>query len=176
MSKHNNHSLVLVLGGARSGKSAWAQQYVEEHFESYLFLATARVLDEEMADRVRRHKASRGPHWQLIEEPVEIARTLSTDCGRVEAVLVDCLTVWLGNVLLEKGGKEVERYQDGLLDALKTGERSLILVSNEVGMGIVPESPLGREFRDHAGRLNQRIAALADKVVLMVAGLPLFLK
>lgn len=176
MSRNLDRELILVLGGARSGKSSWAQKYTENHYGSYLFMATARVLDEEMAERVRLHKEGRGPQWELIEEPLEIAEALGNRCGHVEAVLVDCLTVWLGNVLLEKGQKEVFRYQDALPEALEARAGAVILVSNEVGLGIVPKSPLGREFRDHAGRLNQRMAAMADRVLMMIAGLPLFLK
>lgn len=175
-SQNTGNDLVLVLGGARSGKSSWAQRYAESRYDCYLFLATARILDEEMAERVRLHKASRGSQWQLIEEPLEIADVLRTGCNRAGAVLVDCLTVWQGNVLMEKGEEEVTRYQDDLLKALELRRRSVILVSNEVGMGVVPETPLGRGFRDHAGRLNQRLAAVADMVVFMVAGLPWYLK
>lgn len=171
-----NKELILVLGGARSGKSSWAQRYTEEQYHSYLFMATARVLDEEMSERIRVHKEGRGSQWDLIEEPLEIAEALKTRCGHVEAVLVDCLTVWLGNVLLERGEGEVSRYQNALLGALKVRTGAVLLVSNEVGLGIVPESRLGREFRDHAGRLNQRITEMADRVLMMIAGFPLFLK
>ena len=177
MTSHKSgNDLVFVLGGARSGKSSWARKHAESRYDSYLFLATARILDEEMAERVRLHKASRGPQWQLIEEPLEIADVLRTGCNGVGTVLVDCLTVWMSNVLLEKGEEEVVRYQDDLLNALETRTGSVILVSNEVGMGVVPETPLGRGFRDHAGRLNQRVAAVADTVVFLVAGLPWHLK
>ena len=170
------NELILVLGGARSGKSSWAQGHTEKHYRSHLFLATARILDQEMAERVRHHQASRGPHWGLIEEPLEIADALMNQCRHVEGVLVDCLTVWLGNVLVEKGENEVSRYQEGLLEALGARHGSVVLVSNEVGMGIVPATPLGRGFRDMAGRLNQKIVAMADRVVFLVAGLPMVLK
>lgn len=170
------NELILVLGGARSGKSSWAQGHTEAHYPSRLFLATARILDDEMAERVRQHRASRGPQWGLIEEPLEIAEALKNRCRHVEVVLVDCLTVWLSNVLVEKGENEVPRYQNELLEVLEARQGSVVLVSNEVGMGIVPETPLGRGFRDMAGRLNQKIAAMADRVVFLVAGLTMILK
>jgi adenosylcobinamide kinase/adenosylcobinamide-phosphate guanylyltransferase len=176
MSLHPEKELVLVLGGARSGKSSWALRHVEDHYRSYLFLATARVGDEEMAERVRLHKASRGPRWRLLEEPLDIAGALKTKCGHVEAVLVDCLTLWMSNLLLEKGEGEVPRYLDDLLKALAARDRAVVIVSNEVGMGIVPESALGRRFRDLAGLFNQRVAGIADRVVFLAAGLPMFLK
>lgn len=176
MPEEREKELVLVLGGARSGKSDWAQRYAEAGFPLRIFLATARVFDAEMADRVKRHKAARGPDWGLIEESLEIPGVLRRECRQGRVVLLDCLTVWLGNVLVEKGEDAVRPYMGSLLDGLRERSGPIILVSNEVGMGIVPETPLGRTFRDHAGRLNQRIAAAADRVVFMIAGLPMALK
>ena len=176
MSLLHEKPLVLVLGGARSGKSDVALKYAEEHFDSPLFLATARVLDEEMSERVRLHRAARGPHWHLLEEPLEMPDALKNRCERFDAVLIDCVTVWLGNVMIEKGEKQIGIYEDQLLEALSSRKQAIIIVSNEVGMGIVPESPMGRAFRDIAGRMNQKIAAMADKVILTVAGIPNFLK
>jgi adenosylcobinamide kinase/adenosylcobinamide-phosphate guanylyltransferase len=168
--------IVLVLGGARSGKSAWAQRYVEGTYRSRLFLATAEILDEEMEDRVRLHREARGPEWKLVEEPLDLAGALSGRCDGADAVLVDCLTVWLGNVMVKEGDAGVRPRREGLLRALESRTRSTILVSNEVGMGIVPEHRLGRAFRDEAGALNQAVARAADRVVLLAAGLPLWLK
>ena len=176
MAESFEKELVLVLGGARSGKSSWALSYVEEHYDSYLFLATAEVLDDEMADRIRLHKISRGPKWKLIEEPVKIVEALETKCAGVEAVLIDCLTIWLGNVLYKVSEEQILSYQDRLLNTLSRKRQNVIIVANEVGTGIVPENPLGREFRDLAGVLNQKIAKLADKVVFLIAGLPMCLK
>ena len=176
MSISSRKELVLVLGGARSGKSSWALHYTEENYLSYLFLATAQVQDEEMAERVRLHKESRGPKWNLLEEPLEIAEALKTKCNNFEAVLVDCLTIWLSNVLLNMGEESVGTYQRHLLNALAARNQNIILVSNEVGAGIIPDSPLGRKFRDLAGLLNQEVAELADRVIFMIAGLPMFLK
>ena len=176
MTHPDKKEIVLVLGGARSGKSSWALQYTENHYDSYIFLATAEVMDEEMADRVRLHKEVRGPKWRLREEPLEIAQVLETDVAGVEAILIDCMTIWLSNVLLKMGEEKVLGYQNALLEALARTHQSVIIVSNEVGSGIVPEHPLGRQYRDMAGSLNQKLAAAADKVVMTVAGLPIFLK
>ena len=171
-----NNELMLVLGGARSGKSGFAVRYIEDHYHSYLYLASAEIGDPEMAERVKHHRQERGPQWGLVEEPLEIAQALGNRCDGVEAVLVDCLTLWLSNVLLQKGEEAVPNYRQELIGALKTRNRAIVLVSNEVGLGIVPETHLGREFRDLAGRLNQEVAALADKVVFTVAGLPMVVK
>lgn len=176
MLESSRKELVLVLGGARSGKSSWALRYAEEHYEKCIFLATARLLDEEMAERVRFHKDSRGPKWKLVEEPLKVAEAIETKCGGADAVLIDCLTVWLSNVLLEMGEEQVLSYQDQLLHTLSKKRQGIIIVANEVGTGIVPEYVLGRKFRDLAGGLNQKIAALADKVAFTIAGLPMWLK
>lgn len=168
--------IVLVLGGARSGKSAWALNYAQKNYRSCLFLATAEVQDDEMAERIRRHQASRGPQWKLVEEPLHIDKALASLIAPDGVVLVDCLTIWLSNILLQKGREAITAHQDRLLNALSRRRQSVILVSNEVGTGIVPEHPLGREFRDLAGILNQKVAALADTVILTVAGIPLVLK
>ncbi len=171
-----NNELMLVLGGARSGKSGFAIRYIEDHYHSYLYLASAEIGDPEMAERIKHHRQGRGPQWGLVEEPLEIAQALGNRCDGVEAVLVDCLTLWLSDVLLQKGEEAVPNYRQELIGALKTRNRAIVLVSNEVGLGIVPETHLGREFRDLAGRLNQEVAALADKVVFTVAGLPMTVK
>jgi adenosylcobinamide kinase/adenosylcobinamide-phosphate guanylyltransferase len=176
MAKDGEKELVLVLGGAKSGKSSWALRYTESSYRSYLFLATAEVRDEEMRERVNRHRQQRSAEWQLLEEPLEVADALETKISGPEAVLIDCLTLWQTNVMLEKGEEQVGSYQGRLLDALDTRKQAIIIVSNEVGTGVVPEKALGRRFRDHAGELNQKVAALADRVVFVVAGLPLYLK
>lgn len=172
----NKKEIVLVLGGARSGKSTWALNHVQDHYDAYLFMATAEVNDREMAKRVRLHQAARGEKWRLIEEPLRLDQALENNCRHVDAVLVDCLTVWLSNVLLKEGKAAVRPYVEGLLDAVSNAAPSVVLVSNEVGSGIVPEHALGRDFRDLAGLLNRKMAALSDRVVLTVAGLPLYLK
>ena len=176
MSHIPGKEIVLILGGARSGKSSWALDYVEKNYHSYMFLATAEVMDEEMADRVDLHRKARGPKWQLREEPLEIADVLTSTGDGVEAILIDCMTIWLSNVLLKKGPEMVPVYQDALLEALVQSNQSVVIVSNEVGSGIVPEHPLGRQYRDMAGSLNQKLAAAAHQALLIVAGLPICLK
>lgn len=176
MKREPRKETLLVLGGARSGKSSWALRYVEGRYASPLFLATAQVLDEEMAERVRLHREARGPGWKVLEEPLAVPEALLCRCEGADAVLVDCLTVWLSNVMLQLGEARVGDFQADLGDALEKSPRSVILVANEVGTGIVPEHRLGRAFRDAAGLLNQRVAVLADRVVFLTAGLPLWLK
>ena len=176
MPESSAKELIFVLGGARSGKSSWALSYTEEHYGSYIYLATAEVLDEEMAERVRLHQESRSAKWGLLEEPLKIAEALETKCAGMDAVLIDCLTVWLSNVLIKMGDEQVAPYEDQLLKTFSKRKQAIIAVANEVGTGIVPEYALGRKFRDLAGTLNQRIAALADKVIYTIAGLPMCLK
>ncbi|MEO5376013.1 MAG: bifunctional adenosylcobinamide kinase/adenosylcobinamide-phosphate guanylyltransferase [Alphaproteobacteria bacterium] len=165
--------MTLVLGGARSGKSAYAESLVTAHGGAPLYLATAEAGDGEMERRIALHQERRGPAWRTIEAPVDLGAAL----GRVPEgapVLVDCLTLWLSNLML--AGREIDAEVDGLCAALANPSGPVVLVANEVGFGIVPDNALARAFRDHAGRLNQRVAALADRVVLVVAGLPLVVK
>jgi len=174
-----NPEVVLVLGGTRSGKSDWARRYCEEQYGTWLYLATAEPGDREMAERIDRHRRERGPAWGLVEEPRDICAAIRAASGNdqpIGVVLVDCLTVWLTNVLLTEGEGAVEGRVTELLGLLRDSPCALVLVANEVGMGIVPESALGRLFRDLAGMLNQRVAAAADRVVFVAAGLPLGLK
>lgn len=160
----------LVLGGARSGKSAYAERLCPA---GGVYVATAAPADHEMADRIRHHRARRGPAWTTIEEPLDLAGVLSMAApGR--PLLIDCLTLWLSNLL--EAGRDVAAETTTLTQALRAAATPVVLVSNEVGMGIVPSTPLGRAFRDHAGQLNQAVAAVADRVVLVIAGLPLVLK
>ena len=168
--------LVLVLGGSRSGKSSWALSHIEKNYDSYVFLATAEVSDKEMAERIKLHKESRGPQWKLIEEPIEVADVLKTRCEAFDAVLFDCVTVWLSNVLFKNGTEKIPEFQTRFLNTLSQRRQSITIVSNEVGTGIVPEHAAGRQFRDLAGILNQELAALADRVVYIVAGIPMYLK
>lgn len=174
--EETENEVVLAIGGARSGKSAWAQRYMERNYRSLVFLATAEILDEEMALRVRLHRESRGPEWMLLEEPLDVPGALRARGSSGDAVLVDCLTVWLSNIMLKEGRSRVQLYRDRLLETLSERKANVVLVSNEVGMGLVPEHPLGREFRDEAGILNQAVAQSADRVVFVAAGLPLWLK
>ncbi|MEI6789111.1 MAG: bifunctional adenosylcobinamide kinase/adenosylcobinamide-phosphate guanylyltransferase [bacterium] len=172
----NGKEIVLVLGGARSGKSSYAQRLAESRWKHPLYLAPAETLDSEMANRVKLHRQQRGPHWGCVEEPLDVARIIRTSIPKRDGVLLDCATLWLTNVLLKEGEPSVKSRKQDLLAALKESTTDVIIVSNEVGMGIVPESPLGRNFRDLQGWLNQDMAAVADTVLFIVAGLPLVLK
>jgi len=174
-----NKELVLILGGARSGKSSFAQRLAKKAGSNVLFLATAQAGDDEMAERIARHKTSRPATWHTIEEPLELASVLQREASSTDVVIVDCLTLWLNNLLLKEGGTsetEVLEQVDRLLDVYKNGTASYIVVSGEVGLGLVPPYPLGRIYRDILGWVNQKVASRADKVFLMVAGIPLELK
>lgn len=164
--------VTLVLGGARSGKSALAETLAAAPGGRPVYLATAAAGDAEMAERIRRHRERRGPGWATIEEPLDIVGRLAAADGA--AVLVDCLTLWLANLMA--AGLDVAAETARLVEALPRHAGPVVLVANEVGFGIVPDNPLARDFRDHAGRLNQAVAAAADRVYLVAAGLPLVLK
>jgi len=167
---------ILVLGGARSGKSRFAQQRAESRWPHPVYVATAEVGDAEMAARVKAHQQVRSDRWRTLEAPLEAPAAIRGGEGEADGFLMDCVTIWLSNVLLKEGESKVMGRQQELVAAFETAPRPVILVSNEVGMSLVPEYPLGRLFRDLAGRLNQDLAAVADTVVLVVAGLPWVLK
>jgi adenosylcobinamide kinase/adenosylcobinamide-phosphate guanylyltransferase len=169
-------AITLILGGARSGKSTFAEQLAQERFQRPVYLATAECTDPEMAARIATHRARRGPHWRCVEEPLDLAGALQKLPPDCDGVLVECLTTWLANVLVKEGETAVESRRQTLRAALTAASRPLILVSNEVGLGIVPEYPLGRQFRDLAGWLNQELAREAREVAFLVAGLPMWLK
>lgn len=165
--------LTLILGGASSGKSAFAEGMVARAGRPKVYLATAQAFDAEMEAKIAAHRADRGDGWQTIEAPVDVARALGgIPADRV--VLLDCATLWLSNVLLANRPPEPECA--ALLSALEDCAAPVVVVSNEVGQGIVPDSALGRRFRDAQGRLNRQIAARAGLVVAVMAGLPLALK
>ena len=171
-----HHPITLVLGGARSGKSRHAQSLAESGWQQPVFLASAEALDDEMQRRIALHREGRGPRWKTIEEPLEVARIFRAPSVDGDVLLWDCATLWLSNVLLKEGEEALPKRQEEAIEALRHAARDVIVVSNEVGLGLVPPYPLGRAFRDAAGRFNQDLAALADHVVLLVAGLPLVLK
>ena len=166
--------LSLILGGARSGKSRHAESVVTATPGPWHYVATGQGLDDEMAARIGRHRADRAQGWVTTEEPLALAEVLSRIATGPAPVLVDCLTLWLSNVMLD--GRRPEAEADGLLRVLADLQAPVVLVANEVGLGIVPDNALARAFRDAAGRLNQQIAARADRVVFVAAGLPLALK
>jgi adenosylcobinamide kinase/adenosylcobinamide-phosphate guanylyltransferase len=169
--------MIFITGGCRSGKSRYALQYANRHFSKKLFLATCEVLDEEMARRVENHKKVRGPEWTTIEEPVEIIKKIREYGRDGEVILLDCLTLWLYNLLMKwDNDLKVIDETEKLIDIIKQSPASIILVSNEVGMGIVPADPLSRRYRDLLGMMNQRIAEALDTVIFMVSGIPIFLK
>jgi adenosylcobinamide kinase/adenosylcobinamide-phosphate guanylyltransferase len=166
--------LTLVLGGARSGKSRYAEGLLDRHPGRRTYLATAEVLDGEMAERVKAHRDRRDADWKTVEEPLDLANALKAETEQGAAVLVDCLTLWLGNLLGEERDPEAEIAE--LIAALGQFGGPVVFVSNEVGLGIVPDNALARRFRDLAGTLHQRLAEKADRVVFVAAGLPMNLK
>lgn len=168
--------VVLITGGARSGKSLYAEERAREAGARRLYLATAEAGDDEMARRIAEHRERRGEEWMTIEEPTEISRALVRHRGGIDCALVDCLTLWLSNLLLRQDAGAATKKLDELIDALKLLDFHVFFVTNELGSGVVPDNPLARQFRDLVGRANQRIAEAADEVVLMVAGLPMIVK
>jgi len=169
--------MTFITGGCRSGKSRYALNYADRHFSKKVYLATCEALDEEMVQRIERHKKLRGPEWRTIEEPIGIVDQIRLLGDGVEVILLDCLTLWLSNLLIKwdddsKIVKETER----LIDTMKQSQTSFLVVSNETGMGIVPADPLSRRFRDLSGMANQKMAEAAHTAILMVSGIPVFLK
>ncbi len=165
-------AIVLVGGGSRSGKSRYALELAKQRGRRPAFIATAQALDGEMSDRIRQHRDERGEAFVTIEEPFELARAIERAAGSCDAIVVDCLTLWVSNLMLS----EREIPADELIAAARAVPATVIFVSSEVGCGIVPENALARRFRDLAGGLNQRVAAAADKVYWMAFGIPLEVK
>jgi adenosylcobinamide kinase/adenosylcobinamide-phosphate guanylyltransferase len=166
----SGQSLTLLLGGARSGKSTHAEKLATALPAPWTYIATAQAYDDEMAERIALHRSRRGDGWQTVDAPLDLAEALrAVPEGR--PVLVDCLTLWLSNHML--ADHDAEAVSAELEKALSAPRGPWFVVSNEVGLGIVPDNPLGRRFRDAQGRLNQRVAAIADRVLFMVAGLPM---
>jgi len=164
----------LVLGGARSGKSAFAEKMIGDSGLTPIYLATATADDDEMRNRIVHHRVQRGGGWITVEEPLALVDALTREATHGRAVLVDCLTLWLSNLMFAERDPDVEARR--LTRFLDVAKYPVVLVSNEVGLGLVPETPLGRNFRDAQGRLNQIVAANVPNVVFIAAGLPLWLK
>lgn len=161
--------LTFITGGARSGKSARAQFLAESQPGELVYMATAQAFDDEMSDRIARHQADRGPRWRTVECPIDLPDAIAREMGGDRVLLIDCLTLWTSNLLL--GEYDFGAASQRLIESLDTASSPVILVSNEVGMGIVPDNVLARRFRDMAGRLNQEVAAIADHAELVVSGL-----
>jgi adenosylcobinamide kinase/adenosylcobinamide-phosphate guanylyltransferase len=171
--------ITLVLGGARSGKSRHAEKIIEstlgnELYDGAIYLATAEALDDEMKARIAEHKGRRGDDWRTVEEPLDLVGALTANVDPARPILVDCLTLWLGNLM--GAGRDIDAETTALAACLQDFGGPVVLVSNEVGLGIVPDNELARRFRDHAGRLNQAVADIADRVLFVAAGQPLTLK
>ncbi|MDH5407061.1 MAG: bifunctional adenosylcobinamide kinase/adenosylcobinamide-phosphate guanylyltransferase [Gammaproteobacteria bacterium] len=162
----------LIIGGARSGKSAYAQQCAEQSGLQLIYVATATAHDEEMAHRIRHHQQQRDTSWKLIEEPVDLLTVLQTYAAEDACILVDCLTLWLSNLLAQDNQAELEQQIDGLIQRVPDLPGKMIFVSNETGLGVIPMGELTRRFVDEAGRLHQLLAGICDSVTFMLAGIP----
>lgn len=166
--------VTLVLGGARSGKSRFAESLAPAGGARRVYIATAESVDDEMAERVALHRSRRGSAWRTVEAPIELAQAIGRESTPRTWLLVDCLTVWLGNLMHH--GLDVDAAGEALLESLASAPGPVVLVANETGLGIVPDNAMARAFRDHAGRLNQTVAAVAGTVFFVAAGLPVTLK
>jgi adenosylcobinamide kinase / adenosylcobinamide-phosphate guanylyltransferase len=168
--------IILITGGARSGKSQYAERRAIELGGRPLYVATAEANDEEMVQRIAEHRNRRGTQWRTIEEPLELAEALLAEHGKTDCALVDCLTLWISNLLIRRDDKYAREKVEELIEKLQQLNFHLVFVTNEVGSGIVPDNPLARKFRDLAGWTNQRVAQAANEVILMVAGVPIIAK
>lgn len=167
--------ITFLIGGARSGKSSFALARASEHAGKKVFIATAQAFDTEMKERIAKHREERNKGWDTVEEPFGIAETIKKISDKYEVIVIDCLTLWLSNLLLAE--KDMEKEIDAFVSSVIAHKAShIFIVSNEVGMGIVPENKLARRFRDLAGHLNQKLAHIADEVYLVTAGIPLRIK
>ena len=175
MSEESSRRVVLVLGGVRSGKSRYAQELATRG-KRVAFIATAEAGDDEMRQRIARHRDERPASWSTLEAPLALEDALLEAGKKFDTILVDCLTVWTANVMQSGSTEDVVALADRLAKTLRAVPASVILVSNEVGSGIVPDNELGRAYRDLLGAVNQRVAAAANEVVLLVAGCPLVIK
>ena len=167
-------SRILILGGARSGKSRYALELGESVSDDRVFVATGVGFDVGMRERIERHRKDRDASWRTVEESVGVWDVIGSECGEGRVVVLDCLTLWLNNLMLEE--RDVESDLERLVEVLEGVTGDVILVSNEIGLGLVPDTELGREFRDLHGRMNQRVAEVCDRVLFMVAGLGVVVK
>jgi adenosylcobinamide kinase/adenosylcobinamide-phosphate guanylyltransferase len=165
---------MLITGGARAGKSRYAERLMRARPARHAVIATATAGDPEMAERIARHKAERDKSWDVIEQPISVRSAIRNAARPDRIVLLDCLTLWISNLMAER--REIDIEISGLVGTLQNAAGPVIIISNEVGLGIVPENPLARAFRDHLGRANQAVAAVAECAVFMAAGIPIVLK
>jgi adenosylcobinamide kinase / adenosylcobinamide-phosphate guanylyltransferase len=174
MTQSDPPKISFILGGARSGKTRRALSLAEASGKAPVYIATGQAFDAEMQDRIDRHKAERGPNWRTVEAPIDLATAITSNASTKTILLIDCLTLWLSNLTFAQ--RDISAETQFLIQALQDATGPVLVVSNEVGLGIVPENALARRFRDDQGRLNQSIAAVADRVEFIAAGLPLTLK
>lgn len=168
---------ILITGGCRSGKSRFALDYANRHFTNRLYLATGQALDEEMKERIRNHRKERSQDWRTVEEPLNIAGAIEQEAAKAGVILIDCVTLWVSNMLFQNmPEEEIMRSVGALAEKIHKPLCSFILVTNEVGAGIVPENRLARRFRDLVGMVNQKLAACADEVYWLVSGIPIKIK
>lgn len=185
----SKEKLILVTGGARSGKSIFAEKLAKEQGDRVVYLATAAALDGEMKERIKAHKKARPSSWLTLEETIEVVKALREIPPEEEVVLLDCLTLWISNMMLEKAGAqepsggrvksledELIREGEGLIQELEKRKQKVIVVTNELGLGVVPEFVLGRIFRDTVGKVNQLVARSADEVYFLISGIPMKIK
>jgi adenosylcobinamide kinase/adenosylcobinamide-phosphate guanylyltransferase len=165
---------ILILGGARSGKSGFAEELAGAMQGEFLYIATAQALDDEMTDRIARHRAGRGDHWHTVECPIDLPAVLKEIAHANSVILIDCLTLWLSNLMLVD--HDIAAARSALVETIMSSAGTILLVANEVGQGIVPANALARRFRDEAGWLNQAVARAADDVWFVTAGIPQQLK
>jgi len=169
--------ILLITGGCRSGKSAFALRYAEKNYDRKIYLATAEALDGEMRERIEKHRQKRGPAWRTLEEPLEIEKVFESYGESADVILLDCVTLWISNLMMKNlDADKILSHAEKALDSIIASPSDVILVSNEVGWGIVPENKLARDFRDIAGRVNQKIASAAESVIILVSGIPMCIK
>jgi len=170
--------IIFVTGGARSGKSDFAQDMAEKREGKRLYLATAQAFDEEMEKRIQKHREKRGARWETLEEPIFLGKALRSAADSYRTILVDCLTLWMSNLLMEfpDQDEKISEIVDDFFSSLDEFKGTIVIVSNEVGMGIVPDNKLSREYRDRLGFLNQRMARRADEVYALLSGIPVRIK